>query len=158
MRYAITNKKLYLAGPFFTPKQLDNQLMVEMMCHAEGIEFFSPRLETLTLTKDTDIFMKDLEGIDSCGAVLACVDNADGGLEPDSGTAWECGYAYANSIPVFVYSLEPNKVMNLMITTPALGYFADEQVNEFLKLWKIVDTYLDEPNMFSSYKWEGTSQ
>ncbi len=36
------------------------------------------------------IFEKDVEGVDWSDAVVANMDGAD----PDSGTCWECGYAY----------------------------------------------------------------
>ena len=45
------------------------------------------------------IFLKDLEGLDWADGVVAIMDGPD----PDSGTAWECGYAYARRIPVVLF-------------------------------------------------------
>jgi len=42
------------------------------------------------------IFTACVEHLDRAGVVLAIVDGAD----PDSGTCWEIGYAYARGIPV----------------------------------------------------------
>ena len=45
------------------------------------------------------IFLKDLEGLDWADGVVAIMDGAD----PDSGTCWECGYAYATKKPVVLF-------------------------------------------------------
>ena len=45
----------------------------------------------MTSTMDAaGIFSTDVGGLDWADAVVAIMD----GLDPDSGTAWECGYAY----------------------------------------------------------------
>jgi hypothetical protein len=41
----------------------------------------------------------DVEAIDWADMVVACMDGPD----PDSGTAWECGYAFAKGKPVVCY-------------------------------------------------------
>ncbi len=48
--------------------------------------------------KAAAIFAKDVEGIDWADVVVANMDGPD----PDSGTCWECGYAYKKK-PVVVY-------------------------------------------------------
>ncbi len=45
------------------------------------------------------IFRKDLAGVDWADAVVAIMDGAD----PDSGTCWECGYAYGVGKPVVLF-------------------------------------------------------
>ncbi len=47
----------------------------------------------------TSIFRKDKEGIDWADGVVAIMDGAD----PDSGTCWECGYAYGVGKPVVLF-------------------------------------------------------
>ena len=42
------------------------------------------------------IFMKCVEGVDASDLVVAVLD----GVDVDSGTAWEIGYAYAKGKPV----------------------------------------------------------
>jgi len=44
------------------------------------------------------IFAKDVEGIDWADVVVANMDGPD----PDSGTSWECGYAYRKK-PVILF-------------------------------------------------------
>ena len=45
------------------------------------------------------IFAKDLAWLDWADGVVAIVDGPD----PDSGTAWECGYAYGMGKPVVLF-------------------------------------------------------
>ena len=45
------------------------------------------------------IFRKDLAGLDWADTVVAIMDGPD----PDSGTCWECGYAYARGKTVVLF-------------------------------------------------------
>ena len=45
------------------------------------------------------IFLKDKAGIDWADGVVAIMDGPD----PDSGTAWECGYAFGLGKPVVLF-------------------------------------------------------
>src|SRR5262249_32839570 len=67
------------------------------------------------------IFRQDVTGIDWSEAVVACMDGPD----PDSGTCWECGYAYGKK-PILLYRTdfraidEPDRApYNLMLTESA---------------------------------------
>jgi nucleoside 2-deoxyribosyltransferase len=67
------------------------------------------------------IFATDVQGIDWAEVVVANMDGPD----PDSGTCWECGYAYKKK-PIVVYRTdfraadEPGKApYNLMLTESA---------------------------------------
>ena len=67
------------------------------------------------------IFQKDVEGVDWAEVVVANMDGPD----PDSGTCWECGYAYKKK-PVTVFRTDfragddPDKApYNLMLTESA---------------------------------------
>jgi len=94
--------KIYLAGPLFTQAERRWNRIIK-----EAIEKLNPDLEVL-LPQDFEmefrdgkpdapsIFSKDVEVLDSCELVVAILDGSDS----DSGTAWECGYAYAKSTPV----------------------------------------------------------
>jgi len=71
--------------------------------------------------KAKDIFLTDVEGLDSSDVVLANMDGPD----PDSGTCWECGYAYKKK-PIIVYRTDFRKAgdtdssaYNLMLTESA---------------------------------------
>ena len=89
--------KIYLAAPLFTSaerawnKQL-KQLLVQM-----GYEVFLPQEKVLSQRTAEAIFQADLAGLDWSDVVVAVMDGPD----PDSGTSWECGYAYRKK-PVVV--------------------------------------------------------
>ena len=66
------------------------------------------------------IFESDIKGLDWAEAVVACLDGAD----PDSGTCWELGYAYAMKKRSIVYRtdfrlFEGTDPVNLMMTESA---------------------------------------
>ncbi len=44
-REDLRQKDLYIAGPFFTPEQLEIVEQIEIMCDHYGIKYFSPRQE-----------------------------------------------------------------------------------------------------------------
>ena len=88
--------KLYFAGPLFTAAERAWNAEIAAELRAAGHEVFLP--EEKEPGKDAaGIFAADVGGIDWAEAVVAVMDGPD----PDSGTAWECGYAYGKK-PVLV--------------------------------------------------------
>jgi nucleoside 2-deoxyribosyltransferase len=74
-----------------------------------GAEAFNP----------TGLFQANINGIDHCDVVVAVLDGADA----DSGTAWECGYAYKIGRPVIGIRTDlrlggddPKAPVNLMLS------------------------------------------
>ena len=91
--------KLYLAGPLFTtPERTWNEAMAARL-EARGHEVYVPHLHPPADDNARTIFLKDKEGIDWADGVVAIMDGAD----PDSGTCWECGYAYGVNKPVVLF-------------------------------------------------------
>ena len=93
--------KIYLAGPLFT--QAERRWLRELGAAlvGRGHEVFLPQDDaSLPLLRDPPDFHGAFEScrdaIDRCDTVVAVLDGADA----DSGTAWECGYAYARNRPV----------------------------------------------------------
>lgn len=94
--------KIYLAGPCFT--QAERRWNREL---AAALAKLKPDLE-VTLPQDVEIefrdnkpdfaaiFRRNVESIESSDTIVAILDGSDS----DSGTAWECGYAYAKGKPV----------------------------------------------------------
>ncbi len=83
------------------------------------------------------IFEKDVEGVDWAEVVVPNMDGPD----PDSGTCWECGYAYRKK-PVILFRTdfragdEPGTApFNLMLTESATRFldlvFKDEEKRNF---------------------------
>lgn len=91
--------RLYLAGPLFThPERRWNEELAARL-EAAGHEVYVPHLHPAAVRSARAIFRKDLEGVDWAEGVVAIMDGPD----PDSGTAWECGYAHARGKPVVLF-------------------------------------------------------
>ena len=109
--------RIYLASPFFNEKEISNINKAVEILRCKGLEVFIPmehdveNKESLTNAQWAEkIFEIDRNGIDECDAVVLLY----GGMYSDSGTAWECGYAYATGKRVVVCCYEDTET-NLMI-------------------------------------------
>lgn len=108
--------KIYLASPFFNEKELENVRIAEKILTERGFSLFSPRLNEVRTDENTqqswwskETFMNDKKFIDWADVVVILY---YGGYS-DSGTAWECGYAYGTNTPVVVVQLGEDS--NLMV-------------------------------------------
>lgn len=106
--------KIYLAGPFFEQHETEMVLKAENILRGRGFEVFSPREyeprdEAGSRAWSEKIFAMDRANIDECDCVVMLYYGANS----DTGTAWECGYAYAAGKPVIVVHL--SEVSNLMV-------------------------------------------
>ena len=107
--------KVYIASPFFNDQETEILGKVETILKERGFAVFSPRehevregnVGSLAWSKET--FLNDRAGIDWADCVVMLY----WGNYSDSGTAWECGYAYATHKPVIVLQLGESS--NLMI-------------------------------------------
>jgi nucleoside 2-deoxyribosyltransferase len=91
---------LYLAGPLFTQAERSWNLRLAGLISAAGHSVFLPQTEVqaiATLDAET-IFWVDVDGVRSADAVVAVLDGAD----PDSGTSFECGLAFALGLPIVI--------------------------------------------------------
>ena len=107
--------KIYLASPFFNEKELENVKIAEKILTERGFSL-SPRLNEVRTDENTqqswwskETFMNDKKFIDWADVVVMLY---YGGYS-DSGTAWECGYAYGTNTPVVVVQLGEDS--NLMV-------------------------------------------
>jgi nucleoside 2-deoxyribosyltransferase len=88
--------KLYFAGPLFSSAERSWNAELTAALRDGGHEVFLPQEQEPG--KDAPgIFSTDVGGIDWADALIAVMDGPD----PDSGTAWECGYAFGKK-PVVV--------------------------------------------------------
>lgn len=108
--------KIYLASLFFNEKELENVKIAEKILTERGFSLFSPRLNEVRTDENTqqswwskETFMNDKKFIDWADVVVMLY---YGGYS-DSGTAWECGYAYGTNTPVVVVQLGEDS--NLMV-------------------------------------------
>lgn len=110
--------RIYLAGPLFTAYELWWNAKVASALRSFGVAVWLPQEEEYLQRYGTDeaIFAHDVSGIDWARCVVANVD----GTDPDSGTAWELGYAYGRGYPTFYYRTDTRaNPVNLMLTRSA---------------------------------------
>lgn len=91
--------RIYLAGPLFTTPEREFNERLATLLRARGSEVFLPQENPAPAPTGTAIFEKDLAGLNWADTIVAIMDGAD----PDSGTCWECGYAYAVKKPVVLF-------------------------------------------------------
>jgi nucleoside 2-deoxyribosyltransferase len=90
--------KIYLAGPLFSvAERAFNERLADRLRTA-GHKVWLPQESEQRPMSARQIFEKDVEGVDWAEVVVANMDGPD----PDSGTSWECGYAYRKK-PVIVF-------------------------------------------------------
>jgi len=113
--------KIYLAGPLFTVAERDFNARLAALLHKAGHEVFLPQASEERLMPAMQIFENDFRAIDQADVVVANMDGPD----PDSGTCWECGYAWRKK-PIILFRTdfraahEPGKAaFNLMLTESA---------------------------------------
>jgi nucleoside 2-deoxyribosyltransferase len=113
--------RIYLAGPLFTTAEREFNLRLTQRLRQAGHEVFLPQESEQRTMTEKAIFAGDVAGIDWAEVVVANMDGPD----PDSGTCWECGYAYKRK-PIIVFRTdfraadEPGKApYNLMLTESA---------------------------------------
>lgn len=89
--------RLYLAGPLFSSAERAWNAELARRLRVAGHEVFLPQDKEKGMDA-ASIFRTDVEGIDQADALLAVMDGPD----PDSGTAWECGYAFGRKPVILV--------------------------------------------------------
>lgn len=92
--------RIYFAAPLFTQaERLWNRKLADSLI-AAGHSVFLPQEEIrcLECLEADAVFQLDVNGIRAADLVLAVLDGAD----PDSGTCFECGLAYALKLPILV--------------------------------------------------------
>ena len=98
--------KIYVASPLFTAEEKKVINEVAAVLHRAGYETYLPMEHAVSdawsYTNEEwadKMFTLDKEAIDDCDAVL-CIYY---GMNSDSGTSWEVGYAYGKDKKVIIY-------------------------------------------------------
>ena len=175
-------KKVYIAGPFFNPQQVEQVARIENVLESAGVDFFSPRLQhgggtgvkqPVPTVGSRDmaerVFRKNFEEIEDCTAMLAVLDYllppgdglalVNGGNVqrflslPDTGTIWEMGVAYGQGIPVTGFMVSPQSYMNLMLTQSMHGVITSyEMLRESAEEMRTKRDHLKGPDWTGSYR------
>ena len=87
--------RLYFAAPLFTTAERNWNAEIAAGMRAAGHEVHLPQEQEPGLDA-AGIFASDVGGIDWADGLLAIMDGPD----PDSGTSWEVGYAFAARKPI----------------------------------------------------------
>ncbi len=135
-------KMVYLAGPLFTHAELEYNQKLKNMLLNNGFSVFLPQEDAEDAAHERErqnqecIFMKCVEGVDASDFVVAVLD----GVDVDSGTAWEAGYAYAKGKPVIGLRTDfrelSDGIVNLMVEMAIVALARDEE-----ELIKIIEKY-----------------
>ena len=113
--------KVYIAAPFFNPRQLEIVKGVESILRAAGIDFFSPRSQGKSLKDMTEdevmktkkeVFDANIDNMESCTHMVACVE------EKDTGTSFEIGYYSKSDKPIVLFSEKIDRI-NVMLAEAA---------------------------------------
>lgn len=112
--------RVYLASPWFNEKEMEAYKQIINKMRSQGIEVYVPlehEVENAWDLSNADwghkVFMADIDAIDSADEVWV----VNHGMYSDTGTAWECGYAYAKGkvIRQLVYTAMKENVFSLMM-------------------------------------------
>lgn len=91
--------KIYLAGPLFTAAEREFNRDLSDWLESRGHIVWLPQEKEPREKTAHAIFQMDVEGMDWSEVIVANMDGPD----PDSGTCFECGYAFAMQKPIIVY-------------------------------------------------------
>lgn len=131
-------KTIYLAGPLFTHAELEYNRELKNIMGKKGFSVFLPQEDAEDASAEREkqnqecIFKKCLEGLNNSDIVVAVLD----GVDVDSGTAWEIGYAFARGKSVIGLRTDfrtlSDGVVNLMVEMSLDTLARDEE--ELLKV------------------------
>jgi nucleoside 2-deoxyribosyltransferase len=124
--------RIYLAGPLFTAAERAFNRRLRDRLKEYGYDVWLPQEHEPRSRAARDIFLADVEGLDSSDVILANMDGPD----PDSGTCWECGYAYKKK-PVIVYRTDFRKSGDT--DTTAYNLMLTESANEVVDVSDVMD-------------------
>jgi nucleoside 2-deoxyribosyltransferase len=123
---------VYIAGGWFTPKQLKAVEEMESAVRNSGMYMYSPRTDCLWKPGMDEklVVSENMDNIDECSFVLASTEGKD------MGTLFECGYAYARGVPV-VYYFKSEEKFNIMLAGTGEAVIQNQlDLNAYLEVVK----------------------
>ena len=141
--------KVYLASPFFNKRENEIYERVIAELRSEGHDVFVPKEHTIpngwempNAVWGENVFAVDILGIQKCDVVVVL----NFGMYSDSGTAWECGYAYALGKKVVNVLCGDDNTYSLMMLNGCNTYVKIDSIFEYC-LDSIVDEYFEKPEV-----------
>ena len=122
---------IYIASPFFSDEEREILTYVETVLRGRGFEVFSPREHEVRDEEPGSgkwcekVFSMDRDAIDACETVVVIYH----GNYSDSGTAWECGYAYGNGKNILAVQLGNDS--NLMVHESVTANISLEELETY---------------------------
>ena len=124
-------QKIYLASPFFNEEENAWVENAEKILRNRGFDVYSPREHEVRDTDAVgtpkwarDTFRQDVDAIDKSDCVVMLYH----GNYSDSGTAWECGYAYGWR-PIICVQI--GDLSNLMVHCSAIANITLEELKTY---------------------------
>ena len=90
--------RIYLAAPLFTTGERDFNAAVGARLREAGHEVFLPQDQEHDAFDPAKTFRRDVDHVDWSNVVVGVMDGPD----PDSGSAWKIGYAFAKGTPMIL--------------------------------------------------------
>jgi nucleoside 2-deoxyribosyltransferase len=125
--------RIYFAGPLFTQAEWQWNAKLAAELRVRGVEVLLPQETAAPMLNGTEkldagkLFRTNIEDIEKAAVVLAVFDQAD----PDSGTCWECGYAFKAGYPIIGLRTDirgggddPGQAVNLMLSQGCKEFIA----------------------------------
>jgi len=114
------HKQVYIAAPFFNDEQKHILKTIETMLEVAEVGYYSPMRECMFVpgeTKAEDILRDNVDAILKADYLIAVTNGKD------MGTLFECGWAFANDIPIIYVWLNPppEGKFNLMLSASAIS-------------------------------------
>jgi nucleoside 2-deoxyribosyltransferase len=144
--------KIYLAGPLFTQAERQWNAALAENLRKVGYNVILPQERALRMIEEAEkfdpnvLFEHGIQSLAECDVVLAIFDGPD----PDSGTSWECGYAFALGKKIVGIRTDLRrggddpKNVNLMLSNCAESIIdAPSFTDNVNKLARRVDEYLE---------------
>ena len=109
-----TTPYVYIAGPFFNPRQVEIIESIKALLDVNSVRYFSPKDECLFDPKTTtpeQVLNININALIRTDLTLCVTDGKD------PGTLFEAGWCYANAIPLIYLWLDgqPNQKFNLVL-------------------------------------------
>lgn len=130
--------RIYWAGPLFTAAERQWNVEATQLLSELGYEIWLPQEKEPREKTAFSIFEVDKQGIDWADIVVAVMDGPD----PDSGTCWECGYAFGKNKPVITVRTDFRNNGDIEDAKFNLMLHASAAVNIYLPFKPTIDVVL----------------